>query len=198
MNNSIQIWKQSLSDAKTTLEKFVSEPGIFEKLDQMTGLMVQTFEQGGTVFSCGNGGSHCDAMHFAEEWTGRYRKDRKAMGALALGDASHVTCVSNDFGFEHIFARQLTGLGRKGDLLLVLSTSGNSKNQILAVEAAKQKGIKVIGFLGRDGGKLKAMVDHAVVVPAQTSDRIQEVHIKLIHTIIEAVQNRLFPELYKA
>lgn len=148
------------------------------------------------MFSCGNGGSHCDAMHFAEEFTGRYRKDRKPVGAMALGDASHVTCVSNDYGFEHIFSRQVEGLGRKGDMLLGLSTSGNSKNVILAFEAAKKKGIKTVALLGRDGGKLKDLADLAIVVPAETSDRIQEIHIKLIHTVIESVERQLFPENY--
>jgi D-sedoheptulose 7-phosphate isomerase len=137
-------------------------------------------------------------MHFAEEWTGRYRKDRVPMAALALGDASHVTCVGNDFGFEHIFSRQLLALGKPGDLLLLFSTSGNSKNQIRAVEAAKSKKIKTIALLGRDGGALRDMVDLSIIVPAQTSDRIQEVHIKLVHLVIETVERQLFPDLYPA
>lgn len=135
-------------------------------------------------------------MHFAEEWTGRYRKDRRALGALALGDPSHVTCTSNDYGFDFIFARQLAGLGRSGDLLVAISTSGNSKNVILAVEEAKRKNIRTIALLGKDGGKLKDLVDLAIVVPAQTSDRIQEIHIKIIHTVIESVERVLFPENY--
>jgi D-sedoheptulose 7-phosphate isomerase len=190
------IWKRCFSDAKLTLDNFTAQPGVWEKLEKMSQMVLKTFQNGGTVFSCGNGGSHCDAMHFAEEWTGRYRKDRKPMGALALGDGSHMSCVGNDYGFEHVFERQLLGLGRKGDLLLLLSTSGNSKNQILAVEAAKAKGLSTIALLGRDGGKLKDFVDLPIIVPAQTSDRIQEIHIKIIHTVIETVERQLFPELY--
>jgi D-sedoheptulose 7-phosphate isomerase len=136
-------------------------------------------------------------MHFAEEMTGRYRKDRRPLGALALGDAAHTTCVSNDYGFDHVFSRQVEGLGRKGDLLVGLSTSGNSKNVCLAFEAARAKGIRTVALLGRDGGKLKGMADLAIVIPAQTSDRIQEMHIKLIHTVIETVERKLFPENYK-
>jgi D-sedoheptulose 7-phosphate isomerase len=135
-------------------------------------------------------------MHFAEELTGRFRKDRKALGALALGDPSHTTCVANDFGFDHVFARQLEGLGRGGDLLVGISTSGNSKNVLLAVEAAKEKGIKTVALLGRDGGKLKELVDLAIVIPSQDSDRIQEMHIKIIHTVIETCERAIFPENY--
>jgi D-sedoheptulose 7-phosphate isomerase len=135
-------------------------------------------------------------MHFAEEMTGRYRKDRRPLAALALGDASHVTCVGNDYGFEHIFSRQLEALGRKGDVLITLSTSGNSKNAILALETAKAKGITTIALLGRDGGKMKSLADLSIIVPAQTSDRIQEVHIKLLHIVIETVERDLFPEHY--
>jgi D-sedoheptulose 7-phosphate isomerase len=195
-NDHLDTWRRCFSDAQATLDKFVSQPGIWEKLTQFSEMLLKMFQGGGTVFSCGNGGSHCDAMHFAEEWTGRYRKDRKPLGALALGDASHMSCVGNDYGFEHVFSRQIQGLGRKGDLLLLLSTSGNSKNQLLAVEAAKAKGLSTIALLGRDGGKLKDQVDLPIIVPAQTSDRIQEIHIKIIHTVIETVERRLFPELY--
>ena len=161
-----------------------------------TNLLVETYNNGGNAFISGNGGSHCDAMHFAEEWTGRFRKERKPMGALALGDPSHTTCVANDYGFEHIFSRQLQGLGRKGDLYIGISTSGNSQNVINAIEMAKEVGMKTVGLLGKDGGKMKDLVDLPIIVPAQTSDRIQEVHIKIIHTVIESVERTLFPENY--
>jgi D-sedoheptulose 7-phosphate isomerase len=196
MASTREIWKSAFLEAQSTLEKFMSAPETWQQLEKLTELLTTTFKNESTVFTCGNGGSHCDAMHFAEEWTGRYRKNRKPLGALALGDASHVTCVSNDFGFEHIFERQIAALGRRGDCLILISTSGNSKNQILAAEAAKAKGLTTIGLLGRDGGGLKSLCDLSVVVPAQTSDRIQEVHIKIIHTVIECVERNLFPELY--
>ncbi len=165
-----------------------------EKFSQM---LISTFKAGGNVFSCGNGGSHCDAMHFAEELTGKYRKDRRPLGALALGDSSHVTCVANDFGFEHIFSRQIQGLGRKGDLLIGLSTSGNSQNVINAFEAAKKIGVQTVALLGKGGGKLKGLADLAIVVPGETSDRIQELHIKIVHIVIETVERELFPENYR-
>ena len=135
-------------------------------------------------------------MHFAEELTGRYRKDRRPVGALALGDPSHVTCVSNDYGFEHIFARQLEGLGRRGDLLIGFSTSGISKNVIQAFDVAKKLGLRTVALLGRDGGQLKAKADLGIVVPGASSDRIQELHIKLVHISIEVLERELFPENY--
>ncbi len=195
MNNAM-VWKNCLSEAQEVLALFISEPGNLEKCEKFSQLLIDCYQNGNTVFSCGNGGSHCDAMHFAEEMTGRYRDDRAPLGALALGDAAHTTCVSNDYGFEYIFSRQLDGLGRKGDLLIGLSTSGNSKNVINVFETAKSKGIQTIALLGKDGGKLKDLADLPIVVPAQTSDRIQEVHIKLIHTVIETVERELFPENY--
>lgn len=191
-----EVWLSSFEEAQRTVEQFWKDPSQIEKCMLFSQILIDTFKNGGTVFSCGNGGSHCDAMHFAEEMTGRYRKDRRPLGALALGDASHVTCVSNDYGFKHIFSRQVEGLGRAGDALIGLSTSGNSENVIMAVEAAKKKGMKTICLLGRDGGKLKSMADLSIVIPAQTSDRIQEMHIKLIHTVIETVERAIFPENY--
>lgn len=191
-----ETWKKSLADAQDTLQKFLADPELLKKCEEFSKILIQSFKSGGNLFTCGNGGSHCDAMHFAEEFTGRYRKDRKPLGALALGDASHTTCVSNDYGFEYIFSRQVQGLGRKGDVLVGLSTSGNSKNVILAVQEAKKLGIKTVALLGKDGGELKGLADLSIVIPAQTSDRIQEMHIKIIHTVIETVERELFPENY--
>lgn len=191
-----EIWRSSLSEAQECLNSFLSAPKNLELCTQFSSMLVETMKNGGNLFTCGNGGSHCDAMHFAEELTGKYRKDRKPLGALALGDQSHVTCVSNDYGFEHIFARQVSGLGRKGDMLVGLSTSGNSPNVINAFKAAKEKGIRTVALLGRDGGKLKPMADLAIVVPGETSDRIQELHIKLIHIVIEVLEREIFPENY--
>ncbi len=189
-------WRTALEEAQRTLQDFLSTPEQLEKCQHFTEIMLETYRNGGNVFSCGNGGSHCDAMHFAEELTGRYRKNRRPLGALALGDPSHTTCVSNDYGFEYIFSRQLEGLARKGDMLIGLSTSGNSQNVIEAFQSARKMGVRTVALLGRDGGKLREMADLAIVIPAQTSDRIQEMHIKLIHTVIETVERQLFPENY--
>jgi len=194
--HQIETWHRSLTEAQTALTDFLADRTNLELCARFSEMLVETIRGGGNVFTCGNGGSHCDSMHFAEELTGRYRKDRRPLGALALGDASHVTCVSNDFGFEHIFSRQLEGLGRKGDLLIGFSTSGNSKNVIRAFESARKMGIKTVALLGRGGGELKSMADLALVVTGKTPDRIQEMHIKLVHIVIEAMERDVFPEHY--
>ena len=190
------MWAQSLNEAREVLEKFLGDPEQLAKCEKFSEMVTETVENGGNLFACGNGGSHCDAMHFAEELTGRYRENRKPIGALALGDPSHLTCVANDYGFEHIFSRQLEGLAREGDLLIGLSTSGNSENVINAFKSATTKNMKKVALLGKDGGKLKDLADLSIIVPAQTADRIQEVHIKLIHTVIETTERKLFPENY--
>ncbi len=191
-------WREAFHEAQQTLDRFLAQEANIKACERMSELLIETYKSGGTVFTCGNGGSHCDAMHFAEELTGRYRKDRRPLGALALGDPSHVTCVSNDYGFEWIFSRQLEALSRPGDALIGLSTSGNSKNVIRAFEVAKRKNLRTIALLGRDGGELKHMADLAIIIPAQTSDRIQEMHIKLLHIVIETIERALHPELYEA
>ncbi|MBK9040567.1 MAG: D-sedoheptulose 7-phosphate isomerase [Bdellovibrionales bacterium] len=190
------LWKNSLTESRQILDEFINDSSQLDKCSQFSRLLIETFKSGGHLFTCGNGGSHCDAMHFAEEWTGRYRKDRKPMGAIALGDASHTTCVGNDYGFDSIFSRQLEGLGREGDLLVGLSTSGNSPNVIRAVEMARNMNIRTVGLLGRDGGELKDICDLSITVPAKTSDRVQEMHIKIIHTVIETVEREIFPGNY--
>lgn len=188
--------KKSLLEAHKLLQQFLESPEELEKTDKFVSEIVELYQRHGNLFICGNGGSHCDAMHFAEEFTGRFRKDRRALGALALGDPSHVTCVANDMGFEHVFARQIEGLGRKGDLLVALTTSGNSGNLALAIQKAKEKGLRTILLSGKDGGKMKGSADLEIIIPGVTSDRIQEMHMKLIHAVIEAVERRLFPSNY--
>lgn len=188
--------KKSLSEAQDTLQKTLSDLAFLGSLEQAIQLLVKTFREDGRVMSCGNGGSLCDSMHFAEELTGRYRKDRKPLGATSIMDPSHMSCVANDFGYEHIFSRFVEGWGKEGDTLLAISTSGNSANVIKATESAKAKGMKVIGLLGKEGGKLKDIVDIPLIVPSPITDRIQEIHIKCIHIMIEGVERDLFPENY--
>jgi len=147
---------------------------------------------GGRVLTCGNGGSLCDAMHFAEEMSGRFRGDRPALAVQAMADPTHLTCVANDYGFERVFARGVEAWGKAGDTLMVFSTSGKSPNLIAAVEAARARGLSVVGLLGRDGGPLKTACDHVIVVPGTTADRIQEVHIKIVHLLIELIEKKLF------
>lgn len=187
---------ESLADAQKVLNAFVSKQTNIENIDSAIKLMVESYKNNGRLFSCGNGGSMCDAMHFAEELTGRFRKERAPLPAMAINDASHLTCVSNDYGYDFVFSRYVEAWGNKGDVLLAISTSGNSPNVLLAVEAAKKKGMKVVGLLGKGGGKLKDMVDVSLIVESSISDRIQEVHIKCIHIFIEGIERALFPENY--
>lgn len=188
---------ESLNEAQKVLTNFISDKKNTDHINSAISMMVDSYKNNGRVFSAGNGGSMCDAMHFAEELTGRFRKERAPLPAMAINDASHLTCVSNDYGYEFIFSRYLEAWGNKGDILLAISTSGNSKNIILAVEAAKKKGMKVIGLLGKGGGALKDMVDVSLIVDSSVSDRIQEIHIKCIHIFIEGIERNLFPENYK-
>ncbi len=158
--------------------------------------MAAAFQAGNKVLIAGNGGSNCDSLHFAEEFTGRFRGNRRALPAIALSDSSHITCVGNDFGFDYIFSRGVEAYGKEGDFFIGLSTSGNSANVIKAVEAAKELGMKTIVLLGKDGGKLKGMCDYEFVIPGATSDRIQEIHMMILHIIIEGVEKIMFPENY--
>lgn len=186
----------SLHEAQDALASFLSDKDSLAKVDQFAELLTKTFRSGKKVYSAGNGGSHCDAMHFAEEWTGRYRKDRRPLPAIAFADPSHMSCVSNDYGFEHVFERMVEAFGERDDVFLGITTSGNSPNIVLAAEAAKKKGMKVVGLLGKDGGKVKSLCDIPIIVPGKTTDRIQELHIKIIHIVIECTERNLFPELY--
>lgn len=189
--------KEALNSAHETLTIFMADEQNINLIDKAITQFVKTISLDGRIMSCGNGGSMCDSMHFVEELTGRFRKDRDPICAISMGDPSHITCVANDYGFEYIFSRNVQAWGRKGDTLLAISTSGNSENIIKAVEVAKEKGMKVVGLLGKDGGKLKSMVDIPLIVENTVSDRIQEVHIKLIHIFIEGIERQIVPEHYK-
>jgi D-sedoheptulose 7-phosphate isomerase len=188
--------KNSLLETQKALDLFVQDENNTSLIAQAVSTFVNSFRTKGRVFSCGNGGSMCDSLHFAEELTGRYRKDRAPLPATGISEAGHITCIANDFGFEHIFSRFLEAWGNKEDTLLAISTSGNSENVIKAVQVAKSKGMKVVGLLGKDGGKLKSMVDVPIIVPHTITDRIQEIHIKCIHIFIEGIERELFPENY--
>lgn len=174
------------------LEDFAADERNTDAIRLAGDLMVQTLKNSGKIISCGNGGSLCDAMHFAEELTGRFRHDRQPLPAMAIADPAHITCVGNDYGFDYIFSKYIEAHGQCGDILLVITTSGNSVNILNAVEEARRKGMKVVGLTGKNGGRLRDKCDVAIVVPwNEYSDRIQEVHIKIIHILIEYIENQL-------
>lgn len=181
-----------LNQAAAVLNQFLADEHNLKNIEAAARLISEAIKKGGKVISCGNGGSHCDAMHFAEELTGRYRENRKALPAICVSDPSHLSCVSNDYGYEFVFSRYLEALGNKGDVLLGISTSGNSANVIRAAQAARDKGMKVIILSGKDGGKLASMADVEIRVPhTGYADRIQEVHIKIIHILILLVEKEV-------
>ena len=184
--------RSELTQAIDVLTNFVSDEKNLKAIQQAAVLIADSFKQGGKVLSCGNGGSHCDAMHFAEELTGRFRDNRPSYPAIAISDVSHISCVGNDYGFDYIFSRYVEGVGNKGDVLLGISTSGNSTNVIKAIEAAKQKGMKIITLTGKDGGKMNGLADVDIRVPHfGYADRVQEIHIKIIHILILLIEKEM-------
>lgn len=181
-----------LNQAADVLQSFLKDETNLKNIEAAARAIANSIKQGGKVISCGNGGSHCDAMHFAEELTGRYRDNRKAMPAICVSDPSHISCVSNDYGYEFVFSRYLEALGNKGDVLLGISTSGNSGNIINAAKTAKEKGMTVIILSGKDGGKLAPLADIELRVPHfGYADRIQEIHIKIIHILILLIEKEV-------
>ena len=187
------IIQQSLRESQDVLAQFLTDPSKLDAIEKAADCLVDALQQGKKILSCGNGGSHCDAMHFAEELSGRYRENRPALAAMAISDPSHITCVSNDFGYNYIYSRFIEGLGNQGDVLVGISTSGQSANIIEAVKAAQEKGMKVVLLTGKDGGALAGMgaieirVDHFGF-----ADRIQEIHIKVIHILIQLIEAKIF------
>lgn len=182
----------SLNEATVVLNNFIADDANIEKIKQAGDIMYEAVKQGNTIFSCGNGGSLCDAMHFAEELTGRFRNNRRALPGIAISDPSHITCVGNDYGFDYIFSKYIEAHGQEGDVLLAISTSGNSANIIEAIKAAKERGIKVVALTGKDGGIIGPLADVEIRVPWKNySDRIQEIHIKIIHILIEYIESKL-------
>lgn len=182
--------RNSLKQANQLLEAFFADDRNIEDIMTASAILAEALKKGGKIISCGNGGSLCDAMHFAEELTGRFRSDRQAFPAVAIADPSHITCVGNDYGFEYIFSKYIEAHGKQGDVLLAISTSGNSANILKAMDEAGRKGMKIIGLTGKDGGHMRDRCDVSIVVPWHAySDRIQEIHIKIIHILIECIEN---------
>ncbi len=181
----------SLREARGALDAMLADARTLERINACAVLLAGTLEGGGKVLLCGNGGSCCDAAHFAEELTGRFRKDRRPLAAIACADAGHLTCTANDYGFAEVFSRWVRALGRSGDALIVLSTSGASENIVRSLKAAQSAGLRTIGLLGKDGGACKSLCDEAIVVPGETSDRIQELHMLILHAWVEGIERAL-------
>lgn len=184
--------KADFLEAEQILQQFISDDANFYAIETSGKIMVKAIKQGNKLISCGNGGSMCDAMHFAEELTGLFREGRSPIPAISISDASHITCAANDYGFENIFARYIEGIGVAGDVLLAISTSGNSLNIINAAKMAKSKDMKIVALTGKDGGKLSGMCDIEIRAPFSTySDRTQEIHIKIIHSLINYIERNI-------
>lgn len=189
------IFKDEFNEAMTLLQNFIENQENFKRIQEAVLIMSDSLKNGSKILSCGNGGSHCDAMHFAEELTGRYRKNRKPFAAIAISDASYLSCVGNDFGYENVFSRFVEGVGNPKDVLLAISTSGQSESIVNAVDAARNRKMKVIILTGGDGGKLKGKGDVEICVPHfGYADRIQEIHIKIIHSFILGIENQLIEQ----
>lgn len=181
--------ENNFKEARQLLEQFIAAPENIKAIENAGKLLAKSFKRGKKVISCGNGGSMCDAMHFAEELSGRFREDRKPLPAISISDASHITCVANDYGYDKVFSRYIEAIGNKGDVLLAISTSGNSMNIINAINAASQKGMTIIGLTGKNGGKMAGLCDIEIRAPhSKYADRVQEIHIKVIHSLIHYVE----------
>lgn len=184
--------RKHFTQAQKALTTFINNPESFENIEKAGQILVEAISNGNQIISCGNGGSMCDAMHFAEELSGRYRNDRPAYPAISISDPAHITCVANDYGYEFVFSRMVEALGKKGDVLVAISTSGNSENILNAIRAAKNKGMFVIGLTGKDGGKMGPLCDSEIRAPeSDYADRAQEIHIKVIHSLIDYAETNL-------
>ncbi len=185
--------RATMAEAAQALDALRKNEAALAAVARGAELMVASLRQGGCLYSCGNGGSMCDAMHFAEELSGRFRDDRAPLAAISISDPSHISCVGNDYGYNEVFARFVSGLGKAGDVLLAISTSGNSQNVIRAIEAAKEKGMLVVGLTGKDGGKMASQCDVEIRAPqSEYADRAQEIHIKVIHCLIGSIERNVF------
>ena len=184
--------KKHFTEAQHALAEFIGKPESFKSIEAAGQILVRAIKSGNQIISCGNGGSMCDAMHFAEELSGKYRNDRPASPAISISDPGHLSCVANDYGYEFVFSRMVEAIGKNGDVLFAISTSGNSENILNAIAAAKTKGMLVIGLTGKDGGKMAALCDVEVRAPeSDYADRAQEIHIKVIHSLIDYVETHV-------
>jgi D-sedoheptulose 7-phosphate isomerase len=183
--------RKCLQDARAVLDAAVAGPETAARIAAVIDRLAACFKAGGKVLICGNGGSACDAAHFAEELTGRFRADRPALPAIACVEPGHLTCVANDYGFEQVFSRWVEALGKPGDVLILLSTSGNSPNIARTAAAARERGLATVALLGKDGGRLRGSCDLELIVPGATSDRIQELHMLILHVLVEGVESLL-------
>lgn len=191
--------ESSLNEAHAALTALRANRDTLAHVQRAAEMLIGVFETKGRVYACGNGGSMCDAMHFAEELTGRYRLDRPALGATAISDPGHMSCVGNDLGYEQVFSRYIEAHGRSGDCLVALSTSGTSKNIVRAARTARDLGVKVIILSGRRSPELEALSDVYLCTPGgQFADRVQELHIKVLHILIELIERHFFPGNYAA
>ena len=180
-------------EAQEILTSFISDDANILAIENAGALIVNSFRQKGKLMSCGNGGSMCDAMHFAEELSGRFRNNRPSLPAMAISDPSYMSCVINDYGADAVFSRFIEGMGFSGDVLIAISTSGNSKNVINAAQTAKSKGMMVIALTGKTGGELAALADVEIRAPhSEYADRVQEIHIKVIHSLIHYIELNMF------
>ena len=191
-NNKMESIKNNFLEARYILDQFISDEKNFEAIRQAGDMLTEALRRGNKIISCGNGGSMSDAMHFAEELTGRFRDNRRALPAMAISDPTHLSCTSNDYGYDFVFSRYIEAFGQPGDVLLGISTSGNSPNIIKAARAARERHMKVVVLTGKDGGKLSGMGDAEIRAPqSQYSDRAQEIHIKVIHSLIHFIELKL-------
>jgi len=184
--------KKHFIEAQDALAQFINAPASFKNIEAAGQILVKTIKNSNQIISCGNGGSMCDAMHFAEELSGKYRNDRPAYPAISISDPAHISCVANDYGYEFVFSRMVEAIGKKGDVLFAISTSGNSANILNAIAVAKKKGMLVIGLTGKDGGKMATLCDAEIRAPfSEYADRAQEIHIKVIHSLIDYVERNV-------
>ncbi|MBE2254848.1 MAG: D-sedoheptulose 7-phosphate isomerase [Ignavibacteria bacterium] len=192
MDKSVALVRDNFLEAKKILDEFLFDSENLVKISLAGKLMVKCLNKGNKIISCGNGGSMCDAMHFAEELTGRFKDNRKPIAAISISDPSHISCVGNDYGYDEVFSRYVSAIGKKGDVLLAISTSGNSQNILNAIISAKNNGMKIIGLTGKDGGKMATLCDVEIRAPkSKYSDRAQEIHIKVIHSLIDFIEKNL-------